>query len=101
MCRNVVISPVISGPIILAIISAGSRQLPAAGPLWPAACTLGRCTLAAARWPLPAYNGPDARRRPCPVGGPVPADHPHRQARGHGGARDDARAVSAVPAHPD
>src|SRR6185503_9360 len=51
MCRNVVISPVISGPIILTIISAGSGQLAAgsscraAGLAWPAA----RVSLHAAR----------------------------------------------------
>src|SRR5258705_10069396 len=103
MCLNVVISPVISGPIILLIISAKAQnpnpksQIPSPNPSRPVA--VGIWGLGFGLWDF-LYNGPDARRCPRPVGGPVPADHSDRQARGHGGARDDARPVPAGPPPP-
>src|SRR5258705_9313393 len=93
MCLNVVISPVISGPIILLIISAKAQnpnpksQIPSPNPSRPVA--VGIWGLGFGLWDF-LYNGPDARRCPRPVGGPVPADHSDRQARGHGGAPHDA-----------
>ena len=44
---------------------------------------------------------PRAPGAQIPLRGAVPADDAHRQARRHGGAGDDAGAVSPVPAHPD
>src|SRR5258705_9511616 len=98
MCLNVVISAVISGPIILLIISAKAQnpnpksQIPSPNPSRPVA--VGIWGLGFGLWDF-LYNGPDARRCPRPVGGPVPADHSDRQARGHGGARHEAPPVPA------
>src|SRR5262245_43260370 len=97
MYRKVVISPVIRGRIILTIIT---RSV---GGLW--LVVRGRIDLPTTNYQPPTRGlltmGGNARRRPIPVGGAVPADNAHREARGHRRAGDDARAVPPLQAHLD
>src|SRR3954471_6867801 len=86
MWRNVVTNPVISGPIILLIIAG---QVPIPNFQLPRSPFAGGRRIAG-----------NARPRPPPVRGPVPADDAYRQAGRDGGARDDAGALPALPPHP-
>src|SRR4030095_6998571 len=101
MCRNVVISPVIRGPIILTIIAINPRSQnpnPKSPSLWRVA--LGIWNLGSGIWDLLTMGG-NARWRPIPVGRAVPADDTHREACGDRRAGDDARALPPLQAHSD
>src|SRR5215208_1860945 len=90
MCRNVVISPVISGPIILPIIAINDEsQNPNPTP---------GCEFGISHFDLLTMGG-NARWRSITVGGAVSPHDAHREARSDGRAGHDAGAVSPVPTH--
>src|SRR5436190_789849 len=100
MCRNVVISPVIRGPIILTIIATNPKTQNPRPKTQFVRLTRGPWIWRFGIWDLFTITD-NARRRPIPVGGAVPADDPHREARGHCRAGHDARTLPPLPTHPD
>src|SRR4029434_918547 len=103
MCRNVVISPVISGPIILAIITGNPKSQipdPKSQAKLGVSRRIGIWNVGFGIWDVLTMGG-NARWGPIPVGGAVPADDAHREARGHCRAGNDARALPPLHAYPD